>query len=295
MARHRPLGAAEFERFYGELYGERWGELRGALLEGEPPVPFLRGLLRPYLLDPASVLAAAVLEVRPGHRVLDLCAAPGGKSLVLATDLADPDRDRESDDDAGRIHGKLVCNERSSARRARLHRVLDEHLPQEIRELVTVTGHDAARWAVHESSAYDRVLADVPCSSEQHVLRAPGALADWSASRTRRLAAGAYAIGCAAVDAVRPGGQVVYATCALSQIENDGVVSRLLARGRGRLVVLDATAAMQRAVVRHHDMLRDWPASGRVPGERTEHGHLILPDRDHGLGPMYIALIRRDA
>ncbi len=284
MARREPArGPAAFDRYYGELYGERWGPLRDALLASDRGAAFADGLVHPYLLDPASVLAAAALGVEPGDRVLDLCAAPGGKSLVLARGLGEP----------GRESGELVCNERSATRRARLHRVLDEHLPPSTRRLVRVTGHDAARWAVYEPAAYERVLADVPCSSEQHVLRSAGALAEWSPSRTKRLAAGAYAIGCAAADAVRPGGRVVYATCALSPLENDGVIGRLLNRGRETLRNADASRILAGAAARHRGLLPRRYACVGTPGEATAHGVMILPDRDHGLGPMYVAVLER--
>ena len=269
-------GPGAFETFYGELFGPRWTGLRESLLAPGSSVAFDDGLVRPYVLDPASILAAACLDVGSSDSVLDLCAAPGGKSLVLASRLGE--------------NGSLVCNERSASRRARLHRVLDEHLPEATRRLVTITGHDAARWAIYERGAYDRVLADVPCSSEQHVIQSAGALAQWSPSRTRRLAQGAYAIGCAAVDAVKPGGRVVYATCALSPLENDGVVERLLDRGRGALEAARAAATV--AIEARRPETASRTAAG-PPGSPTEHGWMILPDADAGLGPMYIAIIER--
>lgn len=255
-------GPEAFEAFYAELFGARWQALREALLAGGAQVAYDEGLTKPYHLDAASVIAAAALEVEPGERVLDLCAAPGGKSLVLAAALAGTSADGRGAARAGSADGDatgemrdatgvLVCNERSSARRARLHRVLDAHLPPGTRALVRVTPHDAARWALYEPARYDRVLADVPCSSEQHVLQSAGALAEWSPSRTKRLAKGAYAIACAAVDAVRPGGRVVYSTCALSPAENDAVVERLLHRGAGAIAAADPREALAHAVARH--------------------------------------------
>ncbi len=282
-------GAAAFERWYADLYGERWKGLRDALGDDGRYAELRNGLRRTYLLDPASVLAAAALEVQPGERVLDLCAAPGGKSLVLACALFGGGESRR----AAPGPGELVCNERSSARRARLHRVLDEHLPPGTRRLVRVTGHDAAKWALYEPAAYDRVLADVPCSSEQHVLLSPGALAEWSPSRPKRLAQGAYAIACAAVDAVRRGGRVVYATCALSPFENDEVVRRIIERGNGDLQGIDADRLAARAFNGYRELVPGEHASGPAPGESTVYGRLILPDRDHGLGPIYFAAIER--
>ncbi|MFW5738335.1 MAG: hypothetical protein ACOCYX_05430, partial [Spirochaetota bacterium] len=188
-------------------------------------------------------------------------------------------------------------------RRARLHRVLDEHLPEATRALVRVTSHDAARWALYEPSSYDRVLADVPCSSEQHVLQSAGALAEWSPTRTKRLAKGAYAIACAAVDSVRSGGRVVYSTCALSPEENDGVVRRLLHRGGGTIAAEDPRDAVRAAVARHaslHPAFEADTAAGsrrarRPPGSPTEHGWMFTPDEDAGLGPIYLAVLERSS
>lgn len=285
-----------FEETYRQLLGERWSRLRPALVErslwgvrrnpfvaghdpgGEdlPSLPGVRvarepfpaapldpdtGLVAWYAQDPASVAAALALGVEPGQRVLDLCAAPGGKTLVLAAALGE--------------HGELVANDRSAARRTRLARVLDEHLPSALRARVQVTGHDATRWSLHERDAYDRVLLDAPCSSEAHVLADPRALRQWSPARSRQLARRQYAMLAAALDAVRPGGRILYSTCALAPAENDGVVERLLTdrRRSGRSAVLPAPTPL---------------------GEPTTHGRLILPD-EGGLGPIYLALLERRA
>lgn len=212
-----------------------------------------------YLLDAASVIAARALEVSAGDRVLDLAAAPGGKSLVLAAALG--------------AEGTLTANDRSGARRARLREVLDAYLPEAVRARVRVTGHDAARWALHEKDAYDRVLLDAPCSSERHVLADPKALAAWTPARPRQLAKRQYAMLAAAVDVARPGGRVVYGTCALSPEENDAVVARLARRRSDRVRVVP-------------------PAPGL--GEATEQGVALLPDAT-GYGPIYYAVLERTA
>lgn len=280
-------GAGAFARYYEELYGDRWDALSAALRDDPPRVALEEGLLRPYYLDSASVLAAKLLDVQPGNRVLDLCAAPGGKTLVLAIGLgAGEPADVGRGDPGSPGAGSLVSNERSATRRGRLRDVLDRHLPPKLRSLVRVTGHDAARWGLYEPASYDRVLADVPCSSERHVLTDPRELARWSASRSKRLAAAAYAILCAAVDAVVPGGRVVYCTCALSVKENDDVVQRLISR-RGGAEALSAREEMAAAIAR-------LPLVGEgLPGEPTRFGWQITPDRDGGRGPIYSAVLLR--
>ena len=263
-----PHGADAFERYYAELFADRWSALRPALHSDSVYATLNDCLTRPYYLDPASAVVAIALGVRPGDDVLDLCAAPGGKSLVLACGLDG--------------NGRLVANERSATRRGRLHRVLDGHLTDRARAAVVVTGHDASRWALYEPESYDRVLADVPCSSERHVIQSAGDLARWSPSRTKRLAQAAYAIGCAAVDATRPGGLVAYSTCALSPLENDTVVERLLTRSRGHLRSVPPPPLGTSAAT---------PAP--LEWEPTEFGQIVLPDRSNGAGPMYFALLQK--
>ncbi|RMG19827.1 MAG: RsmB/NOP family class I SAM-dependent RNA methyltransferase [Deltaproteobacteria bacterium] len=210
-------------------------------------------------MDLASVLAARALDVRPGDQVLDLCAAPGGKTLVLAARLGD---------------GSLVANDRSAARRRRLRRVLDLYLPPELRARVRVTGHDARRWGLHEPARYDRILLDAPCSTDRHVLADPAALARWSPARPRQLCTLQRAMLASALDALRPGGTLVYATCSLCPEENDGAIAWLHRKRPGRFEVLE-------------------PGGSR--GSPTEFGCFLRPDRDGGSGPLYFARLRRRA
>lgn len=249
-----------FDRYYGDIYGERWTRLCPALLDERMPVEFSAGLVQPYFMDEASIIAARTLPVRPDDMVLDMCAAPGGKSLVLATQLG-PD-------------GSLVANDRSAARRKRLHAVLDGCLSPETRAKVTISGHDASRWGLYEQDVYDAVLLDAPCSSERHVLTTPSALAQWSPSRPKRLAVQQFAMLAAALSAVKTGGYILYSTCALAPVENEQVVQKLLERRNGRCEVLPL----------HPET-----------GEAREAGHIILPDTADGRGPLYFCLIRRTA
>jgi len=265
MKQHKRSGAHAFHEFYGELFGERWPVLAEALRSDSRQIAYSHNLLAPYYLDQASVDAARALPLANACSILDLCAAPGGKSLVLAGSMPGD--------------ATLVANERSSSRRARLHRVLDAHLPAAIRTRVTVTGHDARKWGMYEKNAYDAVLLDAPCSSEQHLLQSPGHLEKWSAARTRNLAAQAYAMLASAVDACVPGGYVLYSTCALSPVENDGVVDRIV-EGRRRVSVIRSSAGER----------PEFP-----PGEETRHGVIILPDVAAGRGPIYRCLLQKDS
>jgi 5-methylcytosine rRNA methyltransferase NSUN4 len=247
-----------FEQYYQSRFVERWQPLRESLLKPPQHVALTDSLKTIYYLDEASVAAAQALPLEPGNRIVDLCAAPGGKTLVLA----------------GRLppNASLISNERSSARRARLHRVLDEHLSEPLRARVTITGHDATRWGVVQPLSCDRILLDVPCSSERHVITDPAHLARWSASRSQRLAIQAFAMLAAAIDALVPGGMVLYVTCALTSTENDDVIAKAFRKREGLVSTIPT----------------DLPW-----GELTRYGVHVLPDAAEGRGPLYVCLLKK--
>ena len=249
-----------FEEYYLALWGCRWEKLRESLLSPAALVPYSDGLVKPYMMDKASILAALSLRLPEEGVILDACAAPGGKSLVLASRMA-----------AGT---RLLCNELSSERRRRLKSVLDGHLDGETRKRITVSGFDAARLGGRrkEWNRFDAVLLDAPCSSERHVIQSAKALAEWKPARPRFLARRQWSLLSAAFLLLKPGGSLVYSTCALSPIENDGPVSRLLEKYSGEIALDEPDFAL---------------------GEKTEYGRLILPDAENGSGPMYVARLRK--
>ena len=252
-----------FEQFYNDIYEERWPALKDALLQSASSfcIDQAAGLLKPYYLDRASAAAAAALDVHPGDQVLDMCAAPGGKTLLLALALNGS--------------GRLISNDRSSDRRRRLKDVIDSHLPEKLQQIITVTGHDSTRWGLFEQNVYDRILLDAPCSSEEHVLKSPAHLNKWSPARTKQLAVQAHAMLAAAVEAVKPGGTILYSTCSLSPLENDGVIAKLLKK-RGEMVSVDYNLKLTGL---HSDSLT---------ADQTEYGLHILPDKNDGFGPIFM-------
>jgi len=140
--------------------------------------------------------------------------------------------------------------------------------------MVTVTGHDATRWGLHEQSTYDAVLLDAPCSSERHVLQDAKALSQWSSARTKRLAVQQFAMVAAALEAVRPGGHILYSTCSISPSENEAVIEKLEKKRAGRYEEIAVDAPYAQAL---------------------GHGKIILPDTANGRGPLYFCLLRKTA
>jgi 16S rRNA (cytosine1407-C5)-methyltransferase len=275
-----------FEAYYQDIYRGRWQSLRESLLARPASAAYAEGLVKPYLLNYASVLAALSLRLPEGTgkdgetetagleakaaEILDACAAPGGKSLVIASRM-------------GR-GARLLANELSGERRRRLAAVLDAHLDGEKRRQVTVSGFDAAAAGGRKRyrDRFDGILLDAPCSSERHVLADSGALAQWTRARPRFLAKRQWALLSAAFLLLKPGGSLVYATCALSPEENDQVAGRLLEKyGKSQGKGPPASGAV----------LLDPP--GFSEGEVTRYGRIILPDLCAGMGPMYVARFKK--
>lgn len=252
----------EFFDYFEEVYADRWPALLESL-KGEGCATELRfgDGLEPYFLDEASVFAANALGVEPGMDVLDMCAAPGGKSLVIASML--------------KGEGSLQCNDRSPDRRLRLQHVLENSLPESWRSIIKVTGYDGVKFGMHKKECYDRILLDAPCSSDRHVLNSPSHLEVWSVKRVKRLAVEQGSLLASAVDALRPGGELIYGTCALSPLENDAVVAKILKK-RKMMEFVRIEALPEGA-------------------DRTEFGVHILPDKAHGCGPIYCAKLRKVA
>ena len=174
--RAKKQGIEAFNGYYAALFGGRWPVLRESLLKAPEPVSYGEGLVKPYLMDKASVLAALTLALPLEGCVLDACAAPGGKSLVLASHMAKG--------------VTLLSNELSDERRRRLVNTLDEHLDRDTRPRVKVSGFDAAAAGGRktERRRFDAVLLDAPCSGERHVLRDESkAHCLWESERGRAL------------------------------------------------------------------------------------------------------------
>ena len=247
-----------FESYYREMYGERWSYLKEALTKESAPVSFNLGLTQNYYLDEASIIAAKSLGVKEGDKVLDLCAAPGGKSLVISSLI-------------GR-QGSLVSNDRSTSRRLRMLRVFKEHLSTESLQNIKVKGFDALHCHRVEKEPFDKILVDAPCSSERHVINDSRALDEWSPSRIKRFAKQQVDILMAAIQILKPGGTLVYCTCALNQKENDGVIKKILKRRGKQVGLVQETYAL---------------------GNATDLGWEILPDQCEGKGPLYFSKLIR--
>lgn len=274
-------GAAAFEDYYSSIFGERWQALKAALLKESRPLPFVCCQGAPaYFLDAASVLAAITLPLQGAKNILDMCAAPGGKSLVLASRM---------DADAS-----LFCNERSFDRCQRLRKVVADHLPQEIQERIKISCGDGALLCKKQEAVYDAILLDAPCSSERHVLNDQKYLEQWSPARVKSLAMQQWALLSSAFRLLNDGGYLLYSTCALSQSENSQAAARLLKKfPEARAVSLEELLALQETGKKQVSAFFD--AASLPKFEAQELGFSILPDTQGGAGPIYFCLFQKKA
>ncbi len=165
-----------------------------------------------YLQEASAMSPGALFPLREGDRILDLCAAPGGKATQIAA----------------RMHGKglLTANDISASRA----RALRKNLERAGVRNAFVTAETPERLAEEFPSYYDGVLVDAPCSGEGMFRRDPSLIRDWLSHGPSFYAPLQAQILDCAVQLLRPGGHLLYSTCTFSTEENEDNVRGLLAR-----------------------------------------------------------------
>jgi len=165
-----------------------------------------------YIQEPSAMSAAALLAPKPGMRVLDLCAAPGGKSTQLATYLGDS--------------GLLVSNEINTQR----SRILSQNIERMGIKNAIVTNEDSFVLASHFPGFFNAIQVDAPCSGEGMFRKLPEAIEQWSIENVAICAARQKEILDNAAVMLKPGGVIVYSTCTFSKEENEDVIEYFLER-----------------------------------------------------------------
>ena len=165
-----------------------------------------------YLQEPSAMAPAELLGVEPGQRVLDLCAAPGGKSTQLAAKMQG--------------QGLLVCNEYHPKRA----KILAQNVERMAISNALVLQETPERLAKRFPGWFHRVLVDAPCSGEGMFRKEAAALADWSPELVEMCARRQAGILDAAAALLAPGGRLVYSTCTFAPQEDEGAVAAFLTR-----------------------------------------------------------------
>ena len=165
-----------------------------------------------YIQEPSAMSAAALLAPKPGMRVLDLCAAPGGKSTQLATYLGDS--------------GLLVSNEINTQR----SRILSQNIERMGIKNAIVTNEDSFVLASHFPGFFNAIQVDATCSGEGMFRKLPEAIEQWSMENVAICAERQKEILDNAAVMLKPGGVIVYSTCTFSKEENEDVIEYFLER-----------------------------------------------------------------
>ncbi len=163
-----------------------------------------------YSQEPSATCAVPLLNVQRGERVLDLCAAPGGKTTQIAARMQG--------------EGVLVANEYVFARA----NILSQNLERMgVKNCLAVSG-DSKTLADNLEGYFDKILVDAPCSGEGMFKKEPAAVTEWSEENVARCALRQAEILQNAARMLRGGGRMVYSTCTFSDEENEGQIASFL-------------------------------------------------------------------
>ena len=169
--------------------------------------------------EEVSQLPVTLMDLQPGQRVLDLCAAPGGKTAQIALALGN--------------RGTLLANDFSPERISALQGNLDRLGVVNC----STTWCDGGNYPA-AAGPFDRILVDAPCSSEGTLRRNRSLSNRIGPARSERMASRQRALLRKAVQLCRPGGRIVYSTCTFAPEENELVVAEILEEQAGRLELL---------------------------------------------------------
>lgn len=163
-----------------------------------------------YIQEPSAMAVVSFLEPKPGECILDLCAAPGGKTTQIASQM--------------RGKGLLISNEIHPARA----KILSQNVERMGIPNALVCNEDAGHLAAAFPEFFDRIAVDAPCSGEGMFRKDEEARSQWSPENVERCARRQQEILDHAASMLKPGGRLVYSTCTFAPAENEGTISRFL-------------------------------------------------------------------
>ncbi len=217
-----------------------------------------------YPLNASSLIPVQALSPKPGDYILDACAAPGGKSLAIANLLGDSHT--------------LVANDLSRSRRDRMKSIFTSHSKE-----IAVWGMMAELICKRSPEAFDKILLDAPCSSEAHIYTTPEELTKWSHNRVISLKKRQVGLLSGLWHALKPGGILVYSTCAVTPEENEWVIATFLKKRKGEAILIPWTAQTpgQLGIAGDYPAMLDLNSVRRIAVTEGE------------LGPMFVAVLQK--
>lgn len=175
-----------------------------------------------YPMNASSLFPVLALDPQPGELILDACAAPGGKTLFIH-DLAP--------------QAKIIANDLSLARSNRMKQIFQDYQAN-----IEIWHQKAEIIFKKYPNHFDKILVDAPCSSEKHVFNSSKHMNQWAPGRIKQLQHRQIALISGLILALKPGGTLVYSTCAITPEENEVVVNKILKK-KSDLVELKAINA----------------------------------------------------
>lgn len=219
-----------------------------------------------YIQEPSAMAVVTFTDPRPGDRVLDLCAAPGGKTTQIASALQG--------------QGFLLSNEIHPARA----RILSQNVERMGVRNAVVTNEDSGRLAGYFPEFFDRIVVDAPCSGEGMFRKDEEAVREWSPGNVERCAARQQEILCNAARMLKPGGRLVYSTCTFAPMENEMTIETFIENHP------EFSVEKPEAFEGLSSGVKEW-GNGTAYG--IENTVRIWPHRTKGEGH-YIAVLRKD-
>ncbi len=218
-----------------------------------------------YIQEPSAMAVATFLAPEPGEKILDLCAAPGGKTTHIASMMDNK--------------GLLISNEIHPGRA----KILSQNMERMGMTNAVVTNETPDRLALRFPGFFDRILVDAPCSGEGMFRKDPQACEEWSPENVEMCAKRQLDILMEAEKMLTCGGRLVYSTCTFAPAENEGVISRFL----------DCCPWMQIEPVKKNAAFSDGRADWiENPARGIEDTVRIWPHIAHGEGH-FIAVLKK--
>ena len=163
-----------------------------------------------YVQEPSAMSVAAIVDAKPGEKILDLCAAPGGKTTALAGALAG----------TGLLWSNEYVKQRALTLLSNCERIGAAN--------AVISNTDAATLAATLPDFFDKVLVDAPCSGEGMLRREKAAYEQWSEKNIAICADRQKDILHHAAKTVKPGGYLIYSTCTFNKAENEDIIADFL-------------------------------------------------------------------
>lgn len=210
-----------------------------------------------YIQEPSAMLVSHFLDIKSDDYVLDMCGAPGGKTCAVASQLSE--------------QGLMIANDIVSLRA----KILSENVERFGLRNTIVTNSDPLSFTKLLPEFFDKIILDAPCSGEGMFRKNDQAIETWSMDKVKECAYIQRNLIDAAMELLKPGGQLIYSTCTYNTIENEDQVQYLLEHYDCSLIPLKKSHGMSEGI-NMNEVVRLYPH--RYNGE----GHFIALIQKHG-------------